>query len=211
MVRGRGGGRAGPLSFPSLCPLRSFLCPFLICTPLTSSAPSSPIVPFCAARCRLGEDRLPKGTPRRVRSQGAGVRATQCSAGAFIDSNGTGGQSGGRRAHLPDFGCVSKYPDCRPARLASTPNSPSMHTQWKAEQIWAFHAASFLPGGLGAPSFFLIPPKPWSLEHPVATGISRLCLRLQDNPIRRGSELLAPFPVESWVTYTEATRGLWGG
>lgn len=86
-----GGGRALSL-FPSLSPLRSILCPFLICTPLTSPAPSSPIVPFCAARCRLGEDRLPKRTRRRVRSQGAGVRATQGSTGAFIDSMGTRGQ-----------------------------------------------------------------------------------------------------------------------
>jgi hypothetical protein len=122
-----GWGKAGLFSlFPSFCPLRSFLCPFLICTPLTSPAPSFPIVPFCAAFCRLGEDRLPKRTLCRVRSQGAGVRATQGSEGAFIDSMGTRGQRGGRRAHLPaprPPECA--HPDCRPVGLAMDPYAPS--------------------------------------------------------------------------------------
>lgn len=131
MVRGGGGGRVGPFSlFPSLCPLRSFLCLFLICTPLTSPAPSSPIVPFCAAGCRLGEDRLLKRTPRRVRSQGAGVRATQGSAGAFIDSIGTWGQrEAGAGPTSPAPRRESAHPDCRPEGLATAQSAPSKRPQ----------------------------------------------------------------------------------
>lgn len=134
-----GGGRGED----SLCPLRSILCPFLVCTPLTSPAPSSPIVPFCAARCRLGEDRLLKRTWSRVRSQGAGVRATQGSPGTFIDSMGTRGQrvaGAGPTSQGP--GCASTHSDCRTVSLANAPNALSMHTEWKPVRIWTFHSDS---------------------------------------------------------------------
>lgn len=164
----------GPFSlFPSLCPLRSFLCLFLICTPLTSPAPSSPIVPFCAARCRLGEDRLSKRTPRRVRSQGAGVRATQGSAGAFIDSIGTRGQrEAGAGPTSPVPSGASAHPACRPAGLATAQNAPSMRPQRAhSGSLPEFGPSTLLPSSLkagrgvrgwgwGAPMIILGPRKP---------------------------------------------------
>lgn len=139
-------------------------------------------MPFCAARCRLGEDRLLKRTWSRVRSQGAGVRATQGSPGTFIDSIGTRGQrveGAGPTSRGP--GCASAHSDCRTVSLANAPNALSRHTQWKSARIWTFHSDSFLPGCLEDPMNNF---GPRSSE--AKNGVLGLCLRPSYNPSPRG-------------------------
>lgn len=149
-------GEGGP-SPSLLCPQRPILCPFLICTPLTSPAPSAPIVPFCAARCRLGEDRLPKRARRRVRSQGAGVRATQGSTGAFIDSMGTRGQRGAGAGPTSLAPCRSVHTPTAGPRAWPLPQS----THGEPCEDWDFPRSLLPPGQSGSSHGPSGPRKPW--------------------------------------------------
>lgn len=170
-----GWGAGGASLSSPLCPLRSFLCPFLICTPLTSPAPSFPIVRFCAALCRLGEDRLPKRTPRGVHSQGARVRATQGSTGSFIDSLGTRGQrgagagpiSGDSGVHILSAGLWALT-----CQAAETCKSLGLHTPLKVGEalviVWA--SKTYHSSLQGCPLSLRRTPVAWGLGK-VAHGI----------------------------------------
>lgn len=179
-----GGGRA--LSFSSQSPETHSLSLFNM---HASNIPSSqrPIVPFCAARCRLGEDRLPKRTGRRVRSQGAGVRATQGSTGAFIDSTGTRGQRGA------GAGSTSLAP-CRSVYTPTAGHCPKAHLGRPA-RIGTFPPASFSLGSPEAPPVNFGPGRPGVKERGLGW-----CLRPPDNPTPRGYARSPPCPEDLAVT-----------
>lgn len=144
-------------------------------------APSSPIVPFCAARCRLGEDRLPKRTRRRVRSQGAGVRATQVLRGRFLLTP-WGPENRKRRAPGPPPWFLAARAHTQIASLRAWPPSQtrpqSTHSVEACENL-DFESRLFPPRRLGG-SY----DQSWPPRSPRArNGVLGLCLKPPVNSI----------------------------
>lgn len=123
---------------------------------------------FVRPRCRLGEDRLLKRTQRRVRSQGAGVRATQALRALLLTPWGPEDRE--RRASGPPPGlrAAGAHTDSRPGAWPPPQMCPQSAHVEACENLALPRCLLPLwrPGGGGgrAPTIIFWLPEVWVLK-----------------------------------------------